>query len=62
MAALLNMGVSLMLNGQFEKALPLLERSLSVMRENLPGDHLDLARGGIICILYCMDPERLKNN
>ena len=40
-------------NGQFEKALPLLERSLSIMRENLPGEHLDLANGEIVCILLC---------
>ena len=40
-------------NGQFEKALPLLERSLSIMRENLPREHLDLAHGEIACILLC---------
>ena len=40
-------------NGQFEKALPLLERSLSIMRENLPGEHLNLAKGEIVCILLC---------
>ena len=40
-------------NGQFEKALPLLERTLSIMRENLPGEHLDLANGEIACILLC---------
>ena len=40
-------------NGQFEKALPLLERSLSIMRENLPGEHLNLANGEIVCILLC---------
>ena len=38
-------------NGQFEKALPLLEISLASMRENLPGDHLDMANGEKICIL-----------
>ena len=37
-------------NGQFEKALPQLERSLSINRRNLPGDHLDLANGEIICV------------
>ena len=37
-------------NGQFEKALPLLERCLSIRRDNLQGDHLDLADGEIICI------------
>ena len=40
-----------MKEGQFQKALPLLERSLSIRRENLPGDHLDLANGEIICVL-----------
>ena len=36
-------------NGQFNRALPLLERSLSIMKENLPGEHLDLKNGEIIC-------------
>ena len=40
-------------NGQFEKALPLLERSLSIKRQNLPREHLDLANGEIACILLC---------
>ena len=47
-AALMNMGACLMENGQFEKALLLLERGLSINRENLPGEHLDLASGEII--------------
>ena len=53
-AALGNLGQCLMDNGQFEKALPLLERSLSIRREHLPGDHLDLADGKIICIILEM--------
>ena len=65
MAAILNLGCCLMETGQFEKALPLLERSLSIMRENLPGDHLDLATGEIICILLeieciCYENEMIK--
>ena len=49
----MNMGQCLMDNGQYEKALPLLERTLSIRRENLPGEHLDLANGEIACILLC---------
>ena len=54
-----------MKNGQLEKALPLLERSLSIRRENLPGDHLDIARGETICILLeieciCYETEMIK--
>ena len=41
-------------NSQFEKALPLLERCLSINRENLPGNHLHLANGEIICILLSL--------
>ena len=41
-------------NGQFNRALPLLERSLSIMKENVPGGHLDLANGEIICTLQCL--------
>ena len=52
--ALENLGQCLMDNGQFEKALPLLERSLSISREHLPGDHLNLAHGKIICIILEM--------
>ena len=46
-----NMAWCLMDNGQVEEALPLLERSLSIMREHLPGDHVDLAMGELLCIL-----------
>ena len=65
MAAILNLGRCLIENDQFEKALPLLERSLSIMRENLPGDHLDIASGEIICILLlieciCYETEMIK--
>ena len=52
--ALGNLGHCLMENGQFEKALALLERSLSISREHLPGDHFDLADGKIICIILEM--------
>ena len=41
-------------DGQFKRALPLLERSLSIRREHLPVDHLDLADGKIICIILEM--------
>ena len=51
-----------MVNGQFEEALPLLERSLSVMREHLPGDHVELARGEIICILLYQSDCMTANN
>ena len=53
MAALGNLGECLMQSGQFEKALPVLERSLSVRRQSLPEDHLDLAHGDLICIIQC---------
>ena len=46
-----NMAGCLMDNGQVEEALPLLEMRLSIMREHLPGDHVDFARGEIICIV-----------
>ena len=49
-----NLGDCLMKDGQFKRALPLLERSLSISREHLPGDHLDLAHGKIICIILEM--------
>ena len=49
-------------NGQFEEALPLLERSLSVMREHLPGDHVRLANGEIICILLYQRDCMTVNN
>ena len=52
--ALKNLGCCLMDDGQFKRALPLLERSLSISREHLPGDHLDLAHGKIICIILEM--------
>ena len=54
MVALGNLGCCLMDDSQFKRALPLLERSLSISREHLPGDHLDLARGKIICIILEM--------
>jgi hypothetical protein len=38
-------------NGQFEKALPVLERALSIMRQHLPIHHYDLAQGEMICIV-----------
>ena len=57
-----NMAKCLMDNGQPEEALPLLERSLSVMREHLPGDHVDLARGEIICILLYQRDCMTVNN
>jgi tetratricopeptide (TPR) repeat protein len=38
-----NLGHTLMENGQFEEALPLLETCLSINRENLPEEHFDLA-------------------
>ena len=41
-------------NGQFNIAFSLLERSLSAMKENLPGEHLDLANGEIICTVQCL--------
>ena len=49
-------------NIQFEKALPLLERSLSINRENLPGNHLELANGEIICILQCVTERFMTTN
>ena len=52
-AALANMGSCLMENGQFDRALLLLKRSLSINRENLPKGHLNLAPGEIFCILLC---------
>ena len=52
--ALGNLGDCLMKDGQFKRALALLERSLSIRREHLPGDHLDLADGKIICIILEM--------
>ena len=51
MAALANLGQCLMQNGQCEKALPLLERCLSISREHLPGDHVDMASGEIVYIV-----------
>ena len=51
MAALVNLGHCLMVNGQCEKALPLLERCLSINREHLPGDHVDIAMGEIVYIV-----------
>ena len=59
---MLNMAGCLMDNGQFEEALPLLERSLSVMREHLPGDHVELAKGEIICILLYQSDCMTVNN
>ena len=50
MAALGNLGWCLMENGQSERALPLLERSLHIKRENLPEDHFDLAHGEIFVL------------
>ena len=41
MTALANLGWSLMTNGEFEKA-------LSIRREHLPGDHMDLANSEIV--------------
>ena len=49
-------------NGQLEEALPLLERSLSVMREHLPGDHVELAKGEMICILLYQSDCMTVNN
>ena len=57
-----NMAGCLMENGQLEEALPLLERSLSVMREHLPGDHVHLASGEIICILLYQRDCMTVNN
>ena len=48
MVALSNMGYCLVTNGQHEKALPLLERGLSIVREHLPGNHMDVANGETI--------------
>ena len=48
MAALANLGWSLMTNGEFEKALSLLENCLSIRREHLPGDRMDLANSEIV--------------
>ena len=49
-------------NGQFEEALPLLERSLSIMRDHLPGDHVELAKGEIIRILLYQRDCMTVNN
>ena len=51
-----------MMNGQFDKALPLLERSLSLRRENLPGDHVDLTHGEIVCILFGSDSVTINGS
>ena len=52
--ALKSLGHCLMKDCQFKRALALLERSLSIKREHLPGDHFDLADGKIICIILEM--------
>ena len=57
-----SMAWCLMENGQLEEALPLLERSLSITREHLPGDHVDLAKGEIICILLYQRDCMTVNN
>jgi hypothetical protein len=43
------MGWCLLKNAEAERALPILERSLMIMRENLPENHLHLAHCKIIC-------------
>jgi Tfp pilus assembly protein PilF len=48
-SSLLNMGWCLLKNAEAERALPILERSLMIMRENLPENHLHLAHCKIIC-------------
>ena len=58
MTALLYLGQSLAVHGQFEKALPILERSLFVGRECLPGDNLELTEGETVCIIL----KRLHDN
>ena len=57
-AALGNLGHCLMENGQFERALLLLERTLSIRREYLPGGHFDLANGKIHVILELLHGNR----
>ena len=51
LAAMINMGLCLMRNGQHEKAFPLLERSLAILREHLPTDHWHVAVGEIIIFM-----------
>ena len=57
-----NMAGCLMDNGQLEEALPLLERSLSVRREHLPGDHVEMAFGEMISILLYQRDCMTVNN
>jgi hypothetical protein len=48
MTALQYMGYCLINNGEYERALPILNRCLSIRRDNLPEDHIDLAIGEFI--------------
>ena len=60
MTALSNMGYCLVANGQHEKALPVLERCLSIIREHLPGDHMDVAKGETV--YYAGEVVLIVNN
>ena len=60
MLALGNMGWCLMKNGQSGRALPLMERSLSISREYVAGDHLHLANGEILVVSIIL--ERLYDS
>ena len=48
LAALGNLGLVLVASGQSDEALPLMKRCLSISREHLSGNHLDLAEGEIV--------------